>query len=104
MGVQRNQEGGKNDNRPNDGVSIAIDQKHKAQEQARSIGEQFQQRVLRNRETTVAQFRIHHRTQGNCCPLQRVTDRGRQIHLTHVKILTYSRIRQDLDQPLRRVP
>ena len=33
MGVQRNQEGGKGQNQTNDGVSIAIDQKHQAQEQ-----------------------------------------------------------------------
>ena len=52
MGVQRNQEGGKNDNRPNDGVSIAIDQKHKAQEQAKSIGEQVREKLKQHYEGT----------------------------------------------------
>jgi hypothetical protein len=52
MGVQRNQEGGKGENRANDSVSIAIDQKHRAQEQAKSIGEQVREKLKKHYEGT----------------------------------------------------
>jgi hypothetical protein len=52
MGVQRNQEGGKTDNQAKDGVSIAIDQKHRAQEQAKSIGEQVREKLKKHYEGT----------------------------------------------------
>ena len=54
-----------------------------------TLGEQLQRRVLGNAQIAMAKFGVHGRAEGGARPLELIPDGGRQVHLTHVKILTY---------------
>ncbi len=54
MGVQRglNQQGGKTEDQAQAGAAQAIDQKHRAQEQAKSISQQVREKLKQHYEGT----------------------------------------------------